>query len=182
MANRHPIKNFIIFPELQWPYIIRILALVNLSGVVMAMSICVLFYFHYQPSEISGGSGDLIHRNLKGIMLEQGLLDALIPAFIIADLVSLAIGLVMSLYFSRKISVPIYRVSKWAEVIERGDLSYRLQFRPGDDLQNLEDACNRVSIKYGKLIDELRREIQDPKLASGPKLDQMKATLEQLKT
>jgi methyl-accepting chemotaxis protein len=182
MVKRRPIKNFIILPELQWPYIIRILAMVNLSGVLMAVTICVLFYLRYEPGGIAGETVDMVNRNLLGVMIEQSMLDALVPAFIIADLASLVIGLALSLYFSRKISVPIYRVSKWAEVVESGDLSYRMQFRPGDDLQSLEDACNRVSIKYSGIIDDLRRDLEDAKLAAEPKLAHMKATLEQLKT
>jgi methyl-accepting chemotaxis protein len=182
-VKRHPIKNFILMPELQWPYIIRILALVNLSGVLMATTICVLFYMRYEPVSSSAAEGlDMVNQNLMGVMIEQSLLDALIPAFIIADVVSLVIGLVLSLYFSRKISVPIYRVSRWAEVIESGDLAYRLKFRPGDDLESLEEACNRVSDKYAKLIEDFRREIEEARLPASPSLARLKSALEGIKT
>jgi methyl-accepting chemotaxis protein len=101
-------------------------------------------------------------------LLEENLMDVIVPAFVVADLVSLAIGLVISLYFSRKISVPIYRISKWAEVVSSGDLGYRLKFRPGDDLQTLEEACNKVSQTYAKLIEDMRRQITEANLPLSP--------------
>ncbi len=165
--KRRPIRNFIIMPEVQWPYIIRLLAIVNLAGVLMATTICAVFYFRYNSGALTAGagSGDMVNQSLMGVLVEENLLDVIIPAFIIADIVSLAIGLWLSLYFSRKISVPIYRVSKWAEVINRGDLTFRLKFRPGDDLQSLEEACNLVSDTYSKIIDDLRRQITESNLS-----------------
>src|SRR5438552_1047109 len=124
---RHPVRNFIILPEVQWPYIIRLLAVVNLAGVVMATAICALFYLHYHAQDagalMPGDAGSL---NTMEALLEENLMDVIVPAFVIADVVSLAVGLFLSLYFSRKISVPIYRISKWAEVVSSGDLGYRL--------------------------------------------------------
>ena len=161
--KRHPIRNFIILPELQWLYIIRLLAVVNLAGVVMATSICALFYFRYTTGGDATGS-DMVSAGLMEVMVEENLMDVVVPAFVIADMVSLAIGLAVSLYFSRKISVPIYRINKWAEVVTSGDLSFRLKFRPGDDLQSLEHACNRVSDTYLKIIEDMRRQITEANL------------------
>ncbi|MDB5048895.1 MAG: hypothetical protein JWO30_1966 [Fibrobacteres bacterium] len=172
-VKRHPIRNFIIMPELQWPYIIRLLAIVNLAGVLMATSICALFYFRYAGS-FSGGAGagvDMVNAGLMDVLVEENLMDVVVPAFVIADVVSLAIGLWLSLYFSRKISVPIYRVTKWAEVVTSGDLTFRLKFRPGDDLQSLEAACNQVSDTYCKIIDDMRRQITEANLPLPSSLD-----------
>jgi methyl-accepting chemotaxis protein len=163
--KRHPIRNFIILPELQWPYIIRLLAVVNLAGVVMATSICALFYFRYSGGNAAGATGsDMVNAGMMEVLVEENLMDVVVPAFVIADLVSLAIGMAVSLYFSRKISVPIYRINKWAEVVTSGDLGFRLKFRPGDDLQSLEEACNRVSDTYVKIIVDLRRQITEANL------------------
>lgn len=160
--KRHPIRNFIIMPELQWPYIIRLLAVVNLAGVVMATSICVLFYLRYSGVDAAGT--DMVSAGLVEVMVEENLMDVVVPAFVIADVVSLLIGMAVSLYFSRKISVPIYRINKWAEVVSSGDLTFRLKFRPGDDLQSMEEACNRVSDTYAKVIEDLRRQITEANL------------------
>jgi len=166
-APRHPVRNFIIMPEVQWPYIIRLLAVVNLAGVLMAIAICSLFYLHYHGAD-AGAPGAMADGNSIESLLEENLMDVIVPAFVVADLVSLAIGLVISLYFSRKISVPIYRISKWAEVVSTGDLGYRLKFRPGDDLQTLEEACNKVSQTYAKLIEDMRRQITEANLPLSP--------------
>jgi methyl-accepting chemotaxis protein len=147
-------------PDLQWPYIIRLLAIVNLAGVLMATSICALFYYRYMGA-MGGQDSDMVNASLMNVMVEENLMDVIVPAFVIADLVSLAIGLWLSLYFSRKISVPIYRVSKWAEVVTSGDLTYRLKFRPGDDLESLEVACNHVADTYCKIIEDLRKQITE---------------------
>lgn len=173
--KRRPIRNFIIMPEFQWPYIIRILAIVNLSGVLMATTICMVFYFRYHASPLGGQEGvDMVNQSLMGVLVEENLMDIVVPAFVIADLVSLAIGLWLSLYFSRKITVPIFRVSKWAEVVAQGDLTFRLKFRPGDDLQGLEDACNKVSETYAKIIEDLRRQITEANLPLPSRLQDVK--------
>ena len=163
-VKRHPIRNFIIMPDLQWPYIIRLLAIVNLAGVLMATSICALFYFRYMGSPLGGQDADMVNASLMNVMVEENLMDVIVPAFVIADVVSLVIGLWLSLYFSRKISVPIYRITKWAEVVTSGDLTFRLKFRPGDDLQSLEEACNQVAETYCKIIDDMRRQITEANL------------------
>jgi methyl-accepting chemotaxis protein len=106
----------------------------------------------------------MINSGAMESLLEENLMDVVVPAFVVADLVSLAVGLGLSLYFSRKLTVPIYRISKWAEVVNSGDLSYRLKFRPGDDLQTLEAACNQVGETYAKLIADLRRQITEANL------------------
>jgi methyl-accepting chemotaxis protein len=175
-VKRHPIRNFIIMPELQWPYIIRLLAIVNLAGVLMATSICALFYMRYNASPLGGpDTSDMVSSGLMDIMVEENLMDVIVPAFVIADLVSLAIGLWLSLYFSRKISVPIYRITKWAEVVTSGDLGFRLKFRPGDDLQSLEEACNKVTDTYVKVIDDMRRQLMDANLPLPSSLDAITA-------
>ncbi len=167
--KRRPIRNFIILPEVQWPYIIRLLAVVNLTGVLMATTICALFYARYQGA-VGGGSGaeDMVSAGLMEALVEENLMDVVVPAFVVADLVSLTIGLGLSLYFSRKLSIPIYRIGIWAGEVSKGDLSYKLKFRPGDDLQAMEDACNTVSETYARIIEDLRRQITEANLPLSP--------------
>ena len=108
-ATRSAISSSL--PELQWPYIIRLLAIVNLAGVLMATSICALFYLRYNANPLGDAdASDMVSSGLMDVLVEENLMDVIVPAFVIADLVSLAIGLWLSLYFSRKISVPIYRI------------------------------------------------------------------------
>lgn len=182
-AKRHPIRNFIIMPDMQWPYIIRLLALVNLAGVLMATTICALFYFRYEAVAADRAQDmEMVNDSMMSALMEENLMDVIIPAFVISDVVSLLIGLWVALYFSRKLSVPLYRVKKWADVITTGDLSYRLKFRPGDDLKTLEDACNQVSETYSRLIDDLRRQVSEADLPASPRLQKIKTTLERLRT
>ena len=151
--NRRPVRNFIILPGLQWPYILRLLAMINLSGVVMATSICLLFYFKRLGSDPDGAADS----GLLGVLEQADIMSVLVPAFLIADIVSLAIGIWIGLYFSRKMAVPIYRVRKWADAILADDLTYRLKFRPGDDLDGLEEACNEAADKYLGIIETLKK-------------------------
>src|SRR6267142_1759681 len=95
-VKRHPIRNFIIMPDLQWPYIIRLLAIVNLAGVLMATSICALFYFRYMGSPLGAQDADMVNASLMNVMVEENLMDVIVPAFVIADVVSLVIGLWLS--------------------------------------------------------------------------------------
>jgi methyl-accepting chemotaxis protein len=182
--QRHPIRNFIILPDVQWPYIIRILALVNLAGVLMATTICAFFYWRYEngPMMDSEAGMEMVNENLMHALVEENLMDVVIPAFVVSDVVSLLIGLWLALYFSRKVSVPIYRVKQWAETITSGDLAYRLKFRPGDERQVLEDACNKVGGHYASVIEDLRRQIAEVDSSDSPKIQGIKSTLERLRT
>jgi methyl-accepting chemotaxis protein len=117
----------------------------------------------------------MVSTGLMDVLVEENLMDVIVPAFVIADVVSLAIGLWLSLYFSRKISVPIYRVSKWAEVVSSGDFGFRLKFRPGDDLQSLEEACNKVSDTYALVIEDMRRQLTEANLPLPSSLDAISA-------
>lgn len=182
--QRHPIRNFIILPDVQWPYIIRILALVNLSGVLMATTICAFFYWRYEngPLMDSEAGMEMVNENLMSVLVEENLMDVVIPAFVVSDVVSLLIGLWLALYFSRKVSVPIYRVKQWAEMMVAGDLACRLKFRPGDDLQALEDACNKVGGHYASVIEDLRRQIAEVDSSDSPKIQGIKSTLDRLRT
>jgi methyl-accepting chemotaxis protein len=179
--KRRPIKNFIILPELQWPYIVRLLALINMAGVLMAVTICLLFYWRFAPGFDADGV-EAANEGLMGALLQENLMDILVPAFVIADFVSLGVGLWVSLYFSRKISVPIYRVRQWADAITRGDLAFRIQFRPGDNLETLEEACNRVSDTYAGVINDLRRQLSEADLPSTPRLESIKHALDRIRT
>lgn len=183
-AQRHPIRNFIILPDLQWPYIIRVVALVNLAGVLMATTICALFYLRYQGGAAADSPAgmELVNENMMEVLVEENLMDVIIPAFVISDIVSVFIGLILALYFSRKVSVPIYRVRKWAEAVTAGDLSCRLKFRPGDDLRILEDSCNQVSETYARIIEDLRRQVSEADLPASPRVQRIRATLDKLKT
>ena len=161
---RRPIRNFIIMPEVQWPYIIRLLAMVNMTGVLMATSICALFYFQNRGMDSGAeAAAGTANAGLQEALGDGRLMDLIIPAFVIGDLVSLGIGLWLSLYFSRKLCVPTYRIAKWSEAVLAGDLSARLKFRPGDDLQRLETACNQAADTYCNHIEDLRRRLREAK-------------------
>lgn len=165
--KRRPIRNFILLPDFQWPYIIRLLALINISGVIMATTISALYYYRYHGNPYGDPTGlDMAEQGFLDMLGDETLLDVIIPAFGIADVVSLALGLWLSLYFSRKLSVPIFRIKKWAEIVASGDLTFRLKFRPGDDLQALENACNQVSESYARAMEELKHQIREAKLAA----------------
>lgn len=183
-AKRHPVRNFIILPELAWPYIIRVVVLVNLAGVLMATSICALFYLRFGtgPMAESVPGADPVNEAPMSALMEENLMDVVISAFVISDVVSLVIGLWFAFFFSRRVSVPIYRVRKWAEAVVTGDLAHRIKFRPGDDLQMLEDALNKVSAHYATVIDDLRRQLDEMEQPPSPRLLKIKSILSSLRT
>src|SRR5262245_41762076 len=98
-ARRHPIRNFIIMPEFQWPYIVRLLALINMAGILMARSVCAVFWWRY--GGVMGAAHDgaeLVNEGILGAVLQENLMDVLVPAFIVANIVSLGVGLWAALY------------------------------------------------------------------------------------
>lgn len=86
--------------------------------------------------------------------------DTLHQVFLIAGLFSLLIALIISFILSKNIVNPIQEMSRIAEKYARGELTHKLGIRniPGDEIDNLANALNTMSLELHHNMQELSSE------------------------
>lgn len=77
-------------------------------------------------------------------------LYALLPLFCVPAIVAL------HLFYSHRIAGPVFRMSKEAARIGRGDLSGSIKFRQKDNLTDMADLLNSVASQYRCRINDMR--------------------------
>jgi signal transduction histidine kinase len=76
-------------------------------------------------------------------------------------LLAVIAGLLVSFYFSRRITEPIAKLEKGAERVARGDLDYTLDIRTGDEIEQLAEKFNRMALALKHSYRGLESKIAD---------------------
>ncbi len=82
---------------------------------------------------------------LEGLRTAWYYLKATFSGFWVAFFVSAMVGLIVGLWASRKIALPIYKVEQWAKAVGDGDLTVRLGMRDNDYWENMANTCNGIT-------------------------------------
>jgi signal transduction histidine kinase len=119
---------------------------------------------YYEPIEIINGWVGLetpdiaIYRNLT----------YLIRLLIVFIVFSVAVALLLAIYFSKKVTGPVENLNMGARILGAGNLAYRIELKTGDEIQELADEFNLMAEKlkesYDSLGDKIRiatRDLQD---------------------
>ena len=96
--------------------------------------------------------------------------QALLPGVIIAELISILITAFICIFVTHTIAGPVYRMERVARSIGEGDLTNFIKLRPKDELKDLADSMNEMTMG-------LRNKVSSLKDAS----DRVKTGLERLK-
>lgn len=59
---------------------------------------------------------------------------------------------ILSIFVSHKIAGPVYRLEETTRIIASGDLTYRINLRQGDELQDLQEAFNTMSNSLREMV------------------------------
>ncbi|MBI4301752.1 MAG: HAMP domain-containing histidine kinase [Chloroflexi bacterium] len=97
---------------------------------------------------MGGVMGDMMHGSpMMGMMgvPEQGFLHSVNRYLWWAGLAAVASALILSLGFSRQITVPLRQLAQAARRIARGDLSQRVEVRTRDEVGELASAFNSMA-------------------------------------
>lgn len=135
---RKPVRNFIFHPKIQWPQILRNMLLAAFTAIGTGIAIMYLYHREFGESSIY-----VMDRSSALYPLDRrGLLDLLLPAVAATTLMGMLLGWLMAFGASRRIALPVFKVSLWARRISEGDLHVRMGFRKPDNLDELAEACN----------------------------------------
>ena len=98
----------------------------------------------------------------------KNLKDNLLPILIGLNLAGLVAGAVLAVFFTHRISGPLYRLNKIMKAISQGNLNHVIKFRNGDELKDVEAAAcamlfglNERIRKLQGLGEELQERIQE---------------------
>lgn len=158
--ERKPFRNFIFDPRHQWPQILRNGLLVVFTSLGTGLAIVYLYQREFANTSIY-----VMDRNSAFYPLDrQGLVSMLLPAVAATTLSGLFLGWLLTLGASRRIALPIFKVTQWANRISEGDLHFRLGFRKNDGLQPMADQCNAALDKVRQGYMEIRTIAEDEKI------------------
>lgn len=157
MLQRKPLRNFVYYPTVQWPIIGYNLALVALAVLGTAAAIVALYVWRFQ------GTSVYVLSQSSFVPLEKiSVLNILIPAVIGCAIVSVGVGVLLALSTSRRVALPIYKVTRWARHVADGELHVCLGFRKGDNLEELSQACNLATGNFKETLLSLKAIGQRP--------------------
>jgi len=151
MLQRKPLRNFVYYPTVQWPIIGYNMALVLMAVLGTAAAIVGLYAWRFE------GTSVYVLSQASFVPLEKiSILGVLAPAVIGCVVVSVAVGIMMALSTSRRVALPIYKVTRWARHVADGELHVCLGFRKGDGLEELSQACNLATGNFKNTLLSLK--------------------------
>jgi methyl-accepting chemotaxis protein len=151
---RHPYGNFLIKKELQFHIISRIFLVLLLSAAFASCALTLVYYFKSQ-----NGTFFYMSNNLAEPAIPENFLQVVLPTFLLAEVLSIIIGLGIGLFFSRQVAIPVYKFQKWVEQLTLGNLNARISFREREHMQDVTSDCNTMAEKYHDIIARIKTKV-----------------------
>jgi methyl-accepting chemotaxis protein len=82
--------------------------------------------------------------------------QALLPGVVIAELISILVVAFICIFVTHTIAGPVYRMERVARNIGEGDLTNFIKLRPKDELKDLADAMNEMTLGLRNKVTTLR--------------------------
>lgn len=82
--------------------------------------------------------------------------QALLPGVVIAELVSILVTAFICIFVTHTIAGPVYRMERVSRSIGEGDLTNFIKLRPKDELKDLADAMNEMTMGLRTRITNIR--------------------------
>ena len=150
MENRR--KNYFIKKEFQAEFILKFCALVLLTAIISA-ALIYLFLSH---------SVTTVFENSR-IIIKQST-DFIMPGLILSSLVSVILvslaTIIIVLFISHRIAGPLYKVENSLEKMGKGDVSFDIYFRKGDEAKILSEVFNKSRQNLNGMIGDIKKEFR----------------------
>lgn len=160
LLARRPLRNFVFYPAIQWPQILRNCLLVTITAMLAGAMILLLYKVEYGSTSVY-----VMDRDSAFFPLEQrGLIALVFPALMAAVVMAILIGWMLALSASRRIALPIYKVIQWTRNVADGNLRANLAFRPGDKLEELARSCNTALETARAGYEDLQEIVRDERV------------------
>ncbi len=173
--KRRPIKHFIMMSRVQWQYIRRVMLMVAITTVLTILCVALVYALKYKS-----GYFYYLSQNMEGDLIRRNIWELLLPSFVFSAFGTILLGLGISLYSSRKIALPLFKIRRWAENVFAGNFKHRVTLRDNDNLDELMTSCNQVSRSYSALLQKLQDTSTDDSLTSEEKIAGIQKTLSEV--
>ena len=90
------------------------------------------------------------HLNIRNVQ------ELLLPTLTFINLVGLAVGAVLLVFYTHRIAGPAYRLARTLRQVGQGSLPRAIHFRRGDELAELEAATNDMLTELGRRMQLLQ--------------------------
>jgi methyl-accepting chemotaxis protein len=171
---RKPIGNFFIKKDLQIRLILKIVLSVILATAVFAATLLLTYYISYRDAAFYQVT---LQRGAPEIGDRLEIVSILLPSMLISAVVNVFLAICVGLYASRKYAVPIFKLERWAGLLNAGDMTAKLRFREKDEMKELSESCNRLSEDLrGKFV-RLKRQLEAVS-KKGPVPDELHSIVE----
>ncbi len=87
--------------------------------------------------------------------------QALLPGVIIAELISIFVVAFICIFVTHTIAGPVYRMERVVRNIGEGDLTHFIKLRPKDELKDLADAMNEMTMGLRNKVLNLKESIDE---------------------
>lgn len=179
-AKRHPIGNFFIMKGLQFRLIKKIVLSAVLSTLVGLGTLVFIYYLKFDNTAFYPVSLD----SAASIGDRENILSIILPSVIISAFINILIAIAIGLYASRKYAVPIFKLEKWADLLNSGKMAAKLNFREKEEMKELSSKCNSLSENLRKKFNEIQSAaeilIKDEKFKGNPQINEITEILDSM--
>jgi hypothetical protein len=149
---RKPLSNFFIKKSLQLRLMMRIVMAMLVATVTSLASLLLVYFLKFDKVVFYMMDADtnLIKENVVSILL---------PSLIVSAIVNFVVAWGIGLYASRKYAVPIYKLEHWAYLLMEGKLTAKIRFREKEEMKELTDYCNSLSMDLLKKMLEIKKNL-----------------------
>ncbi len=126
-----------------------------LSAACASTALTLVYYFKSQNGAFFYMSNDITQ-----VAIPQNLLQVILPAFFVAEGVSILIGLGIGFFFSRQVAIPVYKFQKWVEQLKKGNLKARISFREKEHMQDVTADCNALGVQYRETFARIKKNVE----------------------
>jgi methyl-accepting chemotaxis protein len=150
MSQVHRRTNYFIKPGFQS----RLTAIFILIVIIVANIVGALVY-GFSVIKLENSLVDEAKLPVDSKQLGQ----ALLPGVIIAELISIFIVAFICIFVTHTIAGPVYRMERVARNIGDGDLTHFIKLRPKDELKDLADTMNEMTMGMRNKVISFKEEI-----------------------
>lgn len=178
--QRHPISNFFIMKGLQFRLVKKIVLSAVLSTLVGLSTLVFIYYIKFDNTAFYPVSFD----SAASIGERENILSIILPSVIISAFINILIAIAIGLYASRKYAVPIFKLEKWADLLNEGKMAAKLKFREKEEMKDLCGKCNSLSENLRKKFENIQNAteelIKDENLKDNDSLKSIQAILDSM--
>ena len=140
---RKPVGNFWIKPSIQIKITLQILFVIICTSFLTTLALVIAYKL-----KLRGGSFYYMSNDVMLDLKLTSIAGIILPSLLIAQVISILIGLGIGLYSSRKVAVPVYKFERWVKELSKGNLNTQLVFRQNEEMRELTMECNVMANDY----------------------------------